>query len=43
VKEVRGVMDKVNRQMAIYETDMLQTREGSECGDGYDEEAEGKV
>jgi hypothetical protein len=43
MKGVSGVMDKVNRQMAIYETGMLQTCEGSEWGDGYSKEADGEI
>ncbi len=43
VKAVSGVMGTAKRQMARSETGMLQTQEGSECSDGYCEEADGKV
>jgi len=43
VKAVIGVMNIAKRQMARSETGMLQTCEGSEWGDGYGEEADGKV
>jgi hypothetical protein len=40
---VGGVMGMAKRQMARPETGMLQTCEGSEWGDEYSEEADGKV
>jgi hypothetical protein len=43
VKAVSGVMGTVKRQMARPETGMLQTCEGSEWGDGCNEEADGEV
>jgi hypothetical protein len=36
-------MGTAKRQMVRSETGMVQTREGSECGDVYGEEADGEV
>jgi hypothetical protein len=36
-------MGTAKRQVARSETGMLQTYEGSEWGDGYNEEADGEV
>ncbi len=43
MKAVSGVMGTTKRQMARFETGMLQTCEGSEWSDGYSEEADGEV
>ncbi len=43
MKAVSGVMDTAKRQMARFETGMLQTCEGREWVDGYDGEANGEV
>ncbi len=43
MKAGRSIKGKAKRQMARFETGMLQTCEGSEWGDGYRKEAVGKV
>jgi hypothetical protein len=43
VKAVSGVMGTAKRKMGRSETGMIQTCEGSEWGEWYGEEADGKV
>ncbi len=43
MKALSGVMGTAKTQMERPETGMVQTCEGSERGDGYGEEANGKV